>query len=344
VASDRVVLADLVHAHCASVVVVMALADAPVVRRINVLKGRPPEQVGSVVTTPLRIPLLSEWAALPEGLTARAVRGVMDALCWVRSASVVRRPHFGDDQQCGLDRRSCSRAGGGPRHRLPATSQGSGGADVGQDGRRGSTPTGPAPQTCADTGDKARTANTSASAVGKGLRRSRPSRSPAPPVARSPQQTGGSDGVSSTAAQPCLESSCRCGAECSHRAHPPHQRRARATGQHRTSRSRVTRFGPSDPRGTAGGRPGVNSLRRCPSSDQVSAPSSVQVWSGQVGQRVSLRPWLAAAPQARLSVPPVRAGRPAWKQGREAVRDVSLPGGTAPGLPPWRLPALGIVR
>ncbi len=54
--------------------------DAPVVRRINVLKGRPPEQVGSVVTTPLRIPLLFDWAALPEGLTARAVRGVIDAL------------------------------------------------------------------------------------------------------------------------------------------------------------------------------------------------------------------------------------------------------------------------
>jgi hypothetical protein len=54
--------------------------DAATVRRINLLKGRPPEQVGSVVTTPLRIPLLFDWAALPEGLTARAVRSVMDAL------------------------------------------------------------------------------------------------------------------------------------------------------------------------------------------------------------------------------------------------------------------------
>jgi hypothetical protein len=54
--------------------------DAATVRRINLLKGRPPEQVGSVVTTPLRIPLLFDWAALPEGLSARVVRSVMDAL------------------------------------------------------------------------------------------------------------------------------------------------------------------------------------------------------------------------------------------------------------------------
>lgn len=54
--------------------------DAATVRRINLLKGRPADQVGSVVTTPLRIPLLFDWAALPEGLSGRAVRSVMDAL------------------------------------------------------------------------------------------------------------------------------------------------------------------------------------------------------------------------------------------------------------------------
>jgi tRNA A37 threonylcarbamoyladenosine synthetase subunit TsaC/SUA5/YrdC len=54
--------------------------DARTVRRINQLKGRPPDQVGSVVTTPLRIPLLFDWAALPPGLPAWAVRSVMDAL------------------------------------------------------------------------------------------------------------------------------------------------------------------------------------------------------------------------------------------------------------------------
>ena len=54
--------------------------DAATVRRINLLKGRPPNQVGSVVTTPLRIPLLFNWSALPDGLTPRAVRSVVDAL------------------------------------------------------------------------------------------------------------------------------------------------------------------------------------------------------------------------------------------------------------------------
>jgi tRNA A37 threonylcarbamoyladenosine synthetase subunit TsaC/SUA5/YrdC len=54
--------------------------DAATVRRINLLKGRPPDQVGSVVTTPLRIPLLFDWAALPDGLPGRVVRSLMDAL------------------------------------------------------------------------------------------------------------------------------------------------------------------------------------------------------------------------------------------------------------------------
>jgi hypothetical protein len=54
--------------------------DAATVRGINLLKGRPADQVGSVVTTPLRIPLLFDWSALPEGLSGRAVRSVMDAL------------------------------------------------------------------------------------------------------------------------------------------------------------------------------------------------------------------------------------------------------------------------
>jgi tRNA A37 threonylcarbamoyladenosine synthetase subunit TsaC/SUA5/YrdC len=54
--------------------------DAATVRRINLLKGRPPDQVGSVVTTLLRIPLLFDWSALPDGLTPRVVRSVVDAL------------------------------------------------------------------------------------------------------------------------------------------------------------------------------------------------------------------------------------------------------------------------
>ncbi len=54
--------------------------DAATVRRVNLLKGRPADQVGSVVTTPPRIPLLFDWAALPQGLSGRAVRSLVDAL------------------------------------------------------------------------------------------------------------------------------------------------------------------------------------------------------------------------------------------------------------------------
>jgi hypothetical protein len=54
--------------------------DVDSVRSANMLKGRPPDQVGSVVTTPTRVPLLFDWARLPPGLTTRAVLGMMDAL------------------------------------------------------------------------------------------------------------------------------------------------------------------------------------------------------------------------------------------------------------------------
>jgi hypothetical protein len=60
--------------------VISSRPDAATVRGINLLKGRPPGQVGSVTTTPPRIPLLFDWDALPPGLTPRAVLGVMDAV------------------------------------------------------------------------------------------------------------------------------------------------------------------------------------------------------------------------------------------------------------------------
>ena len=80
--------------------------DAATVRRINLLKGRPADQVGSVVTTPLRIPLLFDWGALPEGLSGRAVRSVMDALF---ELGPVRFPRPG--------RRTCARPPGPGRPR-----------------------------------------------------------------------------------------------------------------------------------------------------------------------------------------------------------------------------------
>lgn len=57
-----------------------ARPDRDVVVRINRMKGRPDDQVGSVTSTPLRIPLLFDWDRLPEGLTRRAVIALMDDL------------------------------------------------------------------------------------------------------------------------------------------------------------------------------------------------------------------------------------------------------------------------
>jgi hypothetical protein len=75
-------LADgAVVAHAfANFYVITTRADAATVRGVNVMKGRPPGQVGSITTTPPRIPLVYDWDRLPAGLTRRAVLGIMDAL------------------------------------------------------------------------------------------------------------------------------------------------------------------------------------------------------------------------------------------------------------------------
>jgi hypothetical protein len=60
-----------------------ALAARPedgAVRAANVMKGRPPDQVGSIVTTPIRIPTAFDWSHQPQGLDRDAVLGLMDAL------------------------------------------------------------------------------------------------------------------------------------------------------------------------------------------------------------------------------------------------------------------------
>jgi hypothetical protein len=59
--------------------VITTRSDAETVRRVNIMKGRPPGQVGSITTTPTRIPDVYDWSSLPPGLTRRAVLGVMDA-------------------------------------------------------------------------------------------------------------------------------------------------------------------------------------------------------------------------------------------------------------------------
>jgi hypothetical protein len=50
------------------------------VRSVNLLKGRPPDQVGSITTTPLRAPQVYDWSRLPPGLSPADVLGVMDVL------------------------------------------------------------------------------------------------------------------------------------------------------------------------------------------------------------------------------------------------------------------------
>ncbi|WP_441247972.1 hypothetical protein [Kitasatospora sp. McL0602] len=57
-----------------------ARPEEPVVRRVNLLKGRPAGQVGSVTTTPARIPLVFDWAALPAGVGHRELTALIDGL------------------------------------------------------------------------------------------------------------------------------------------------------------------------------------------------------------------------------------------------------------------------
>lgn len=59
---------------------ITARPDTSVVQGINRMKGRPPGQAGSVVTTPWRFDALFEWDALPQGLTRRAVVELMEHL------------------------------------------------------------------------------------------------------------------------------------------------------------------------------------------------------------------------------------------------------------------------
>ena len=57
---------------------ITARADRDSVCRVNLMKGRPPAQVGSITVPPSGIPELFDWNALPSGLTRRSVLGVID--------------------------------------------------------------------------------------------------------------------------------------------------------------------------------------------------------------------------------------------------------------------------
>src|ERR1700760_3373365 len=60
--------------------VITTRPDAETVRRVNRMKGRPPDQVGSITSTPARIPLAYDWSRLPAGLTRNRIRGLMRTL------------------------------------------------------------------------------------------------------------------------------------------------------------------------------------------------------------------------------------------------------------------------
>jgi hypothetical protein len=70
---------DAAVAHAfANFYVISARPDGRIVRRINLMKGRPEDQVGSVTTTPERIAGLFDWSRLPDRLSRYTVLNLMD--------------------------------------------------------------------------------------------------------------------------------------------------------------------------------------------------------------------------------------------------------------------------
>ncbi len=63
-----------------NIYVLGAHPDAERVRAINLLKGRPSDQVGAITTTPELVPRLFEWSALPDGLDRETILRLMNAL------------------------------------------------------------------------------------------------------------------------------------------------------------------------------------------------------------------------------------------------------------------------
>jgi tRNA A37 threonylcarbamoyladenosine synthetase subunit TsaC/SUA5/YrdC len=68
-----------VAAGFANFYVIYTRADAATVAQMNVWKGRPPHQTGSIGTTTLRIPTLFDLARLPHTLSEKRVLDVMEA-------------------------------------------------------------------------------------------------------------------------------------------------------------------------------------------------------------------------------------------------------------------------
>src|SRR5690349_6884953 len=60
--------------------VITTRPDAKVVKGVNLMKGRPADQVGSVTTTREYIPNLFDWDQLPDGLNVEIVQKLIDRL------------------------------------------------------------------------------------------------------------------------------------------------------------------------------------------------------------------------------------------------------------------------
>ena len=77
-------------------------ADEAMVRRVNLMKGRPPNQIGSITAPPSAIRDLWDFGELPPGLTRRRVLQLVDALFqrWADQIEAVlweARPRLNDD-------------------------------------------------------------------------------------------------------------------------------------------------------------------------------------------------------------------------------------------------------
>jgi hypothetical protein len=60
--------------------VITTRPDADVVRGVNLMKGRPADQVGSLTTTRNLVPALFDWSKLPAGLSQEQVQRIIDRL------------------------------------------------------------------------------------------------------------------------------------------------------------------------------------------------------------------------------------------------------------------------
>jgi tRNA A37 threonylcarbamoyladenosine synthetase subunit TsaC/SUA5/YrdC len=79
-AADRLAGGGVVGFGFGNFYALAARPEVAAVRAVNRMKGRPLDQVGSVVTTPLRMSAAYDWSRLPAELDRHAVLCLMDAL------------------------------------------------------------------------------------------------------------------------------------------------------------------------------------------------------------------------------------------------------------------------